>query len=273
MRTGGRTALTVRGACLAAGLTFFLCFAQAESQLRVLISDETVTIKADNTSIRIVLEELSRRTDLIVMSEENLDELMTVDIEEPTLAEAIHRLLRQKSFMLHQVSHVSTRESPGTMPHGRLWIFSGDSGSNQHAWTIQPALRPNTPGDSESIDYQILALSDNGGDRADAMVGFGDVGSSSVVEYLRYGLYDPDESVREAAIESLIELGGTESIRALSVVLNDPDPAMRIDAVDALGEIGGQEVIRFLQMAMTDDDHTVREAAAEWFTELTWGHD
>ena len=48
---------------------------------------------------------------------------------------------------------------------------------------------------------------------------------------------------------------------------------MRIDAVDALGEIGGQEVIRFLQMAMTDDDHTVREAAAEWFTELTWGHD
>ncbi len=273
MRTGGKTALTVRGVCLAAGLTFFFGVLQAEDNLHVAISDAVVSIKADNVSVKSVLEELSRQAGLVVTSEDTLPDLVTVDIEEPTLAEAIYHLLRQKSFMLHQVSHVSTRESPGTMPNGRLWILSDDSGNNQHAWTIQPALRPIRVGNSEMNNYQILALSDHGRDREDAMVGFGDVGGRSVVEYLQYGLSDPDESVREAAIESLIELGGTASAQALSVVLNDPDPAMRIDAVDALGEIGGQEVIRFLQMAMTDDDHTVREAAAEWFTELTWGHD
>ena len=273
MRTGGKTALTVRGACLAAGLTFFFGIVQAQDNLHVTISNAAVSIKADNASIKSVLEELSRQSGLVVVFEDALDELVTVDIEEPTLAEAIHRLLRQKSFMLHQISDAKSRALPGSSPYNRLWILPGDSNDSHATWTTNTNSRPPLNNDSELINYQILALSDNGGDREDAMVGFGDVGSSSVVEYLQYGLSDADESVREAAIEALAELGGTESILALSVVLNDPDPAIRIDAVDALGEIGGQEAIRFLQMAMNDENHTVREAAAEWFTELTWGHD
>ncbi len=270
MRTGGKTALTVRGACLAAGLTFFLCFAHAESQLHVVISDEAVTIKADNTSIRSVLEALSRQTDLIVMSQETLDELVTVEIDRSTLQEAIRRLLRHKSFILHQVSHVSSGEFPRTMPHSRLWIFSDDSGSNQHAWTIRPALRPDPVDNSELIDYQVLALSDKRSDRAEAMFGFGEIASSISIEYLQQGLSDPDDRVREAAIDSLADLGGPESVQALSLALNDPDASLRIDAVDALGEIGGREAIKLLQEAMTDENDTVREAAAEWLTELAW---
>ncbi len=238
-----------------------------------MIGDEAVTIKADNTSIRSLLEELSRQTDLIVMSEENLDELVTVEINKRTLPEAIHRLLRHKSFMLHQVSHVSSGEFPGTIPHSRLWIFSNDSDSNQHGWTIQPTLRSDPVDDSELIDYQILALSDNRSDRAEAMFGFGEIASSNSIEYLQQGLFDPDERVRETAIESLAELGGTESVQALSLALNDSDAGLRIDAVDALGEIGGQEAIKLLQEAMADENYTVREAAAEWLTELAWQHD
>ncbi len=273
MRTGGKTALTVRGACLAAGLTFFLCFAHAESQLHVVISDEAVTIKADNTSIRSVLEALSRQTDLIVMSQETLDELVTVEIDRSTLQEAIRRLLRHKSFILHQVNHVSSGEFPRTMPHSRLWIFSDDSGSNQHAWTIRPALRPDPVDNSELIDYQVLALSDKRSDRAEAMFGFGEIASSISIEYLQQGLSDPDDRVREAAIDSLADLGGPESVQALSLALNDPDASLRIDAVDALGEIGGREAIKLLQEAMTDENDTVREAAAEWLTELARMHD
>ncbi len=273
MRTGGKTALTVRGTCLAAGLTFLLAYVQAEDYLHVTIGNVAVSIKAANASIRSVLEELSRQSNLAVVSRDALDELVTVDIEEPTLAEAIRRLLRQKSFMLHQPSYATGTEFPGNSAYSRLWILSGESNDSQPTWTTQAKSRPSPVNDSELIDYQILALSDNSGDREDAMVGFGDVGSSSVVEYLQYGLSDPDEGVREAAIESLAELGGAESVQALSVVLYDPDAAIRVDAVDALGEIGGQEAIRFLQVAMTDDNHTVREAAAEWLTELAWQHD
>lgn len=273
MRTGGKTALTVRGACLAAGLTFLLGYVQAEDTLHVTISNVAVSIKADNASIRSVVEELSRQSNLVVVSEDALDELVTVDIEEPTLAEAIRRLLRQKSFMLHQLSHATGNEFAGNSPYSMLWILSGDSNDSQPTWTTPAKSRPPLVNDSELIDYQILTLSDNGNDRLEAMFGFGDAGSDSGIDYLQQGLTDPDERVREAAIQSLAELGGTESVQALSVVLNEPDAAMRIDAVDALGEIGGQEAIRFLQMAMTDDDFTVREAAAEWLTELAWRYD
>ncbi len=270
MRTGGKTALTVRGACLATGLTFFLAFAPAESQIYVLLSDDAVTIRAENTSIRSVLEELSRQTNLVVMSQETLDDLVTIDVDRSTLQAAVRRLLRHKSFMLHQLDPVSGSEFPGTTPYSRLWVFSGASDTRQHTWTTQPALRAYPVGDSEIIDYQVLALSDDRNDREEAMVGFGEISSNSSIEFLQQGLSDPDERVREAAIESLADLGGTESVHALSVALNDPDASLRIDAIDALGEIGGQEAFRFLQDAMTDENHTVREAAAEWLTELAW---
>jgi hypothetical protein len=270
MRTGGKTALTVRGACLAAGLTFFLGFAHAEGHLRVVISDEAATIKADNTSIRSVLEELSRQTNLVVMSQELLDELVTVEIDQPTLPDAIRRLLRHKSFMLHQLSHPSGNEIPETAPYSKLWIFSRDSESDQRAWSTQHAREPYPDGKHETIDSQILALSDDRGDRQEAMYGFGEAGSNSGIEYLQQGLTDPDERVREAAIQSLVELGGTKSVQALSIALHDPHASLRIDAVDALGEIGGPRAIKLLQAAMADENHTVREAAAEWLTELAW---
>lgn len=203
-------------------------------------------------------------------SHDALDELVTVDIEEPTIAQAIHRLLRQKSYMLHQISDAKSSTLTGRSPINRLWILPDDLNNSHPTWTTNTKSRPSLNNESELLNYQLLSLSDHGGDREDAMVGFGGVGDSSVVEYLQYGLSDPDKRVREAAIESLADLGGMESVWALSVVLNDSDPAMRIDAIDALGEIGGQDVIRLLQTAMADDNHIVREAAAEWLTELTW---
>jgi hypothetical protein len=217
-----------------------------------------------------VLEELSRQTELIVMSEENLDDLVTVEIDQRTLPEAIHRLLRHKSYMLHQLSHISDSEFPHTTPYSKLWIFSANRGDSQHAWTTRPILRPGPADSSELIDYQVLALSDKRADREEAMYGFGEVGSNSGIEYLQQGLTDPDVRVREAAIESLADLGGPESVQALGVALNDPDAGLRIDMVDALGEIGGQDAMKLLQAAMADENHTVREAAAEWLTELAW---
>ena len=149
-------------------------------------------------------------------------------------------------------------------------MLSSESDEGQQSWTTQARRRPPSTYESELNGYQILAMSDKSGEREDAMVGFGDFKDSSAVEYLQQGLLDPDEDVREAAIESLAELGGADSIRALSLVLNDPDAGIRIDAIDALGEIGGQEAVQLLETAMADENHTVREAAAEWLTDLAW---
>jgi len=273
MRTGGGLALTVREACIAAGLTFCLGFAHAQGDVRVVINDDAVTIKADNTSVRSVLEELSRQASLIVMSQESLDELVTLDIDQRTLPAAIRHLLRHKSFMLHQPRPVSIGEPHDTTPYSKIWIFSEESDGSQNTWMTQFTARQYPAANSEMIDYQILASSDRGRDREEAMYGFGEIGSGGGIEYLQEGLSDPEERVREAAIESLADLGGTESVKALSIALNDPEASVRVDAVDALGEIGGKDTLKLLQGAMADENHMVREAAAEWLTELAWMHD
>lgn len=273
MRTGGKTALTVRGACLAAGLAFSLGFANAQAQIQVSIGDQAVTIRAADTSIRSVLEELTYHVNLVVVSQESLDELVSVDIDEPTFSAAIHRLLRQKSFMLHQQSRASGTLPPGGAPYIRLWIFSGDANDAENAWVMHVSHWPDAALSNEMSDYQILAASIDGRDREEAMYGLAGTGSSSVIAYLRQGLSDSDERVREAAIESLALLGGIESVQALSSFLSDPDAGLRIGAVDALGRIGSNEAIGMLQTAMSDENHGVREAAAEWLTELAWRHD
>ena len=85
MRTGGNSALTVRGACLAAGLAFLLASAHADGPGQIVIGDESVSIWVEDRSIRSILEDLSRQSDLVVVSQEALDESVTVHIDEPTL--------------------------------------------------------------------------------------------------------------------------------------------------------------------------------------------
>lgn len=263
MSSGRKTARKVRGAYIVAGLTFCLGLAHAAGDPRINITGDAVTIKANNSSVRSVLEELSRQTNLVVTSQMPLDELLSIDINQPTLPQAIRRLLRHKSFLLEQSDDGA----------GSLWIFSDDADNNQTAWATQPTRRPDPELDSELTNYLILASSDDASDREEAMFGFGDIGDSNNIDYLLLGLSDPDERVREEAIQSLAELGGTESVMALSIALNDPEANVRVDAVEALGEIGGQEAVKLLQGAMADENDTVREAAAEWLTELAWTHD
>jgi hypothetical protein len=273
MRTGGKTALTVREACLAAGLAFCLIPANAEVPVQVSIDDAAVTIRARNASIRSVLEELSAQTDLTVVSQEPLDELVIVDIDEPTLPRAVHRLLRQKSFMLHQFSEVRDKGNPGTTAVSRLWILAEGGNGNQEAWVTRPQRERDPDASADLIAFQLMVASDKGSDRAEAMYGFGETGGRDAVVFLQQALSDPEERVRLAAMEALAELRGEASVQALSSALNEPDVGMRIDVVDALGKIGGHEAVRYLQVAMTDESPAVREAAAEWLMELAWRRD
>lgn len=258
-----KIARKVRGACIAAGLTFCLGLAHAAGDIRINVTRDAVTIKAVNSSVRSVLEELSRQSNLVVVSQEPLDELLSIDIDQPTLRQAIRRLLRHKSYLLKQSNDVA----------GSLRIYSDDVDTGQTAWATQPVRRPDPEPDGELTDYLTLASSDEASDREEAMYGFGEIADSNSVDYLLLGLSDPDENVREVAIQSLAELGGAESVMALSIALSDPETSVRVDAVEALGEIGGHEAVKLLQGATADENNTVREAAAEWLTELAWLHD
>ena len=260
MYARGRIAETLREACIATGLTFCLGLAQAAGDLRIHASDDVITIKADETSTRHVLEELSRQTSLVVVSQAALDQLVSVEINEPTLATAIRRLLRHRNFLLQQSGDLE----------GSLWIFSNDAGNGQQAWATPGKTRPSLEHDNDFSSYLILMSSLDASDRREAMFGFGEVADEDSIEYLRMGLSDPDEGVRGEAIQSLAELGGNESVEALGFALSDREARVRVDAVEALGEIGGPEAVKLLRQATTDGNDTVREAATEWLTELAW---
>ena len=253
----------MRGACVAVGLTFWVGLAIADSGVRIVIAEDAVAIRANNTSMRSILEELSRQTGLVVMSHRSLDGLTSIDIDQPTLWQAIHRLLRRDSFLLHQSSDgVSS-----------LRIFSHDADNSQTVWVIMPPRLSLFESDSEFADYRSLATSDDVHNREEAMYGFGELADRDSARYLQLGLTDSSVSVREEAILSLTDLGGTEAAQALRIALNDPRADVRVDVVNALGEIGGPEAVSLLLGAAADEHDAVREAAAEWLTELAWSSD
>lgn len=260
MYAGGRIAKRLREACVATGLTLCLGLAQAAGDLRIHVSDDVITIEADETSTRRILEELSRQTNLVVVSQGALDQLVSVEINQPTLAAAIRRLLRHSNFLLQQSGDFE----------GSLWIFSNDSRNSQQAWATPGKHRPVLEHDSDFSNYLILMSSMDASDREEAMFGFGEIAGDDSIGYLRMGLSDPDEGVRGEAIQSLAGLGGKKSVEALGIALNDREVRVRVDAIEALGEIGGPEAVKFLRQAMADRNDTVREAAAEWLTELAW---
>ena len=253
---GGTARSKQREACIAAGLTLFFGLAHADDKPHVAITESAVIIEAKNASLHSVLEELSRKTGLAVTSQAALDEAVAAGIDEPTLQQAIRRLLRHRSYLLLQ-----SRDAECS-----LWIFADDPEARTKTWAPPTAPPPEPDHDRELIDYQILAVSDAAKHRREAMYGFGE--TSDDVALLLPGLSDPDVSVREEAILSIADIGGGQSVAALGIALSDSVARVRMDAVDALGEVGGPDATAWLWRAMADEDPTVREAASEWLIEL-----
>lgn len=256
----GQLSSTLRGACIVAGLTLCFGLVDAAVDARVIVSGDRVLIEVDDVSIREVLEELARQTRLVVVSQEPLNEPLSVRIDTLPLPQAVRRLLRDKSFLLRQFNDGSAK----------LWILSENAGSRAQGWATPSDRMPQPEQGNALPDYLLLASSEEAGDREEAMYGFGDLREGKSIEYLLAGLSDPVESVREEAIQSLADLGGPASVTALATALHDPAASVRADAVDALGEIGGPAAVTWLQRAAADESAMVREAAADWLTEIAW---
>ena len=261
------TTPTLRGACLLAGLTFFHFAAFAEDEVGVFVSEAAVTIDAENTSIRRILESFSEKAGLVVHSDSALDEHVTVNVDARTVHDAISHILRDRSYVLLMTGGDTDRCS---VTCGQLWVFSDANGDDSDAWSTGPTQNSDLTHDIEWNEYQLLAMSTNDVDREKAMFELGEVGGQSSFELLQRGLSDSSRRVREAAIESLADIGGAGSISALGIALSDPDAGLRISALDALGEIGGKESIRLIQQALNDEESSVREASGNWLTELNW---
>lgn len=275
----------------------------SQSQFLVAITDELVTVKAGNASVRSLLDEIARQSNLVVVSHIPLTARVTLQFERLPLREALDLILRDQSFALQDVQPSSR---PGNSSAGqlrKLWVFSkGPVGASiSPHFTSAERLEDLDSLDAENLIEALgLALTDhdanvrtdaastladvgsdqaaaalaiaalNDGDtsvRQEAVYALGVIGGEIGIRTLQQALIDPDNEVREAAIQAFANIGGDRSAMALAVVLNDSDASLRAEAVDALGEIGGETATHLLRQALADERSSIREDAAELLAE------
>jgi HEAT repeat protein len=85
-----------------------------------------------------------------------------------------------------------------------------------------------------------------------------------VVDVLIDALNDKTLYVREAAIQSLGEIGSRKAVPYLIFALSDKSFAIRISAIIALGKIGDMEAIHFVKRVLENDaDPHIRDEAVK----------
>jgi len=88
------------------------------------------------------------------------------------------------------------------------------------------------------------------------------LGGQRALEALTQALADPEERVRRAAIDGLVDLGPAFARDELAELLDaDPVWEIRAQAAHALGLTGAEEVLPALEKAAQDDNEFVRSAA------------
>jgi HEAT repeat protein len=103
--------------------------------------------------------------------------------------------------------------------------------------------------------------------RREALYLIADSGGSGDAALIGQALYDPDATVRLAAVEALTGLEDVSSADWMLVALGDPEPQIRRTAVEALGEIRGGTARLLLKQALLDADESVRAAARQTLDE------
>ncbi|MES9971229.1 MAG: HEAT repeat domain-containing protein [Candidatus Thiodiazotropha sp.] len=206
-------------------------------------------VKAEEIELNDLLFAIATQTGIAYSSFIPLEQSISVDIEWRPVAEAIAYILRDHSFV-----YVST-----TSP--RLWILPQDGGEATATDSIYMGFQ------LEPIDMdtslQLQAMSDDPELREDALIDLGKSVQQDPVELFSSAISDPDFRVREAAVASLLEIGGNEAVETLTIALGDSNPRIREAAIDALGEIGGDMAISGLKQALVDDVSYVQQAAME----------
>ena len=247
--------------------------------LDVRAAGPSLSVRSCGVAVGVVLEEIARQRGLVVRSYHPLDDRTNVDFEGLSLADAVARILRNHSYVLRSGLAAQT---------DILWIFTRGSAADhrvaENAAQLHAAL--SSP-DAKIRIKAIFGMAALNSDRAQTELGYmafndpsfavreeaintiAEIGGTSAMPVLQQALFDPAPRIRAAAVDALGDLGGDEVVTVLAFALQDEDAAIRLSAVDALGEIGGPMGASFLHQALADEYDVVSEVAAAWLVELS----
>jgi len=125
--------------------------------------------------------------------------------------------------------------------------------------------RPEAPRETAGTSQlgKTLLLCRNGALRAWAARTLGECGQVSAYAWLRHALWDPEEAVRESAVDAIASLAVTQSAGELADVYAWSGPRLRRAVLRAVNRIGYRsEFDGILFLAREDPDSRVRALAA-----------
>jgi hypothetical protein len=236
------------------------------SYLNVDINDELVTLSAHNAVLRRVLDEIAQQSGLAVASDDPLDTRLTLQFDRIPLSEALIRILRYRSFLLHRADSGSGERKSGHGHRGTLWVFSDapviEAGHEQ-------TTSESTMDRSSVVDLLEMELMSN--DMRVRQTAIKRLRKLEAVAPLGFALEDEDRNVRVSAIHALTYIGGDDAAAALASALGDEDSWVRAELAYAFGTLGGDTAMQVLSYALDDADTDVRLAAIEAFTDIGGG--
>jgi len=241
----------------------------ATSYLNVQMSDDLVTLRAYNVGVRDVLDEIARLSNLIVISHAPLHGRLTLELERLPLFEALRRIMRGQSYVLHQAQAATGARIANHERQSTLWVFPDGSANdpgyteaaNHSLWETRSAI--------EVLQSQLM--SNDIRVRQEAIKGLRRLKVNEVIAPLSYALADEDKKVRVKAIYALADIGGDDAVAALVAASGDENAWVRAETAYALGTLGGDTAIQVLKHALHDSDSDVRETAIEAFTDIGGG--
>lgn len=105
-----------------------------------------------------------------------------------------------------------------------------------------------------------------------AAIALGSFGNDpEIVDALILALSDRTLYIREAAIQSLGEIGSRNAVPYLISALSDKSFAVRMSAINALGKIGDKSAAPFIKRLLDDVDPHIRDAAAKALSIMDYG--
>ena len=241
----------------------------AASYLDLEMSDDLVTLSSHNVGVRDVLDEIARQSDLMVVSHGPLHGRLTLELERLPLFEALRRIMRGQSYLLHQAQAATGARIANHKRQSTLWVFSdgseNDPGYTETAkhfvWETRSAI--------EVLQSQLM--SDDIRVRQEAIKGLRRLKVNEVIAPLSYALADEDKKVRVKAIYALADIGGDDAVAALVAASGDENAWVRAETAYAMGMLGGDTAIQVLKHALQDANTDVRETAIEAFQDIGGG--
>jgi hypothetical protein len=221
-------------------------------QVSVQVDRGLVSVTARNVPIQDVIDEIATQIDLRVVQHVALDRVVTLNLAQQPLPDALDEILKNDSYQLYQATSSEDEAKSDNPVPGTLWIFSEGSSLELGA----------------TIFFEAVILHGSFREKKEAIRELRRLGTPDAANTLSLALSDPDSRVRDAAFEALSKFDGEEAPAAIASASVDSDPWVRSEAANALSSADSESAVEYLNLAFNDPDPRVRMTVVEALTDI-----